>query len=347
MKDVQVSKPGRAIKTWTYVNLSGRQDLKTQFQSFATFLRSRMGIPVPTQASPENGVSHPNPQSPARAETEVQAAFQKLHALKIRPEFVLVILPDHEGTEVYNAVKKCGDVTFGVHTVCVVYKKFAKENNIAYFANVGLKVNLKLGGTNHKLKDDIPLVKAGKTMIVGYDVTHPTNRRPGAAAPSVAGLVASIDSDLAQWPAVSWTHKARKEMVDEQLIAHFKSRLTLWRNKNQDHLPQNIVIYRDGVSEGQYQQVLEQELPHIREACKQTYTGGFKPRISIIVSVKRHHTRFYPTDPGHITNSKSPKAGTTVDRGVTSVRYWDFFMQAHASLQGKFINDHILETWLT
>ncbi|KAL1845266.1 hypothetical protein VTK73DRAFT_779 [Phialemonium thermophilum] len=32
--------------------------------------------------------------------------------------------------------------------------------------------------------------------------------------------------------------------------------------------------------------------------------------------------------------SKSPKEGTVVDRGVTNVRYWDFFLQAHASLQG-------------
>jgi hypothetical protein len=54
------------------------------------------------------------------------------------------------------------------------------------------------------------------------------------------------------------------------------------------------------------------------------------------VSVKRHQTRFYPTDRDHIhPRSKSPKEGTIVDRGVTNVRYWDFFLQAHASLQGK------------
>jgi len=125
-------------------------------------------------------------------------------------------------------------------------------------------------------------------------------------------------------------------MLDEKLIEAFKRRLRLWWDKNNKQLPQNILIYRDGVSEGQFKTVLDQELPHIRKACQDVYGTKFKqPRMTIVVSVKRHQTRFYPTDPNHIhQKSKSPKEGTVVDRGVTNVRYWDFFLQAHASLQG-------------
>ena len=48
----------------------------------------------------------------------------------------------------------------------------------------------------------------------------------------------------------------------------FLSRLSLWEKRNRT-LPENIIIYRDGVSEGQYQIILDEELPLIRQACRQ------------------------------------------------------------------------------
>jgi hypothetical protein len=335
MRNVKVVKPG-AVKTWSFLHLGDQHDhaaIVSTVQNFASFLRNKMGINFPTQPVPQIGILT------AAREADLKVAFEKLNRQSPRPEFVLVVLPDKD-TLVYNCVKKLGDVSHGFHTVCVVKKNFVEQRGQkGYFANVGLKVNLKLGGVNHRLQHDNALIKAGKTMFVGYDVTHPTNLAPGVGedAPSLVGLVASVDSDLAQWPAVAWKNQSRVEMLDAKLVQHFQDRLKLWQNKNQGRLPENIVIFRDGVSEGQYRLVLEKELPFIRTACKTMYPANAKqPRISLIVSVKRHQTRFYPADREHIhPRSKSPKEGTIVDRGVTSVRYWDFFLQAHASLQGK------------
>jgi hypothetical protein len=229
---------------------------------------------------------------------------------------------------------------------------------LGYFTNVAIKLNLKAGGVNQSLRQEHALIKSGKTMVVGYDVTHPTNMGPSRQKdkdgneirpPSMVGLVASVDQYLAQWPSAAWNNKGGVEILDEKLVEAFKSRLQLWKNKNAQQLPQNILIYRDGVSEGQFRTVLEEELPHIRKACQAMY-GPKQPRITLVVSVKRHQTRFYPTDPNHIhVRSKSPKEGTVVDRGVTNVRYWDFFLQAHASLQGKSIRRYTsrwLNHWL-
>lgn len=122
------------------------------------------------------------------------------------------------------------------------------------------------------------------------------------------------------------------------LEAMFLSRLDLWQKRNGGSLPENIIIYRDGVSEGQYQLLLEQELPQIRNACRQKYPAqatksGF-PKISIIVCGKRHHTRFYPTTEANADRSSNCEPGTVVDRGVTEIHGWDFFIQPHACLQG-------------
>ncbi|KXJ89668.1 ribonuclease H-like domain-containing protein [Microdochium bolleyi] len=248
-----------------------------------------------------------------------------------RPQYVFVIL-DKNDAQIYAAVKTIGDTIFGVHTTCMVRKNLIKGKGLdQYFANVGLKVNLKMGGNNHKIDTKNKILNEGKTMFVGYDVTHPP---PGSDGPSLVGLVASVDKELSQWPAAAWAQTGRVEMLNEVLRERFAERLVLWRGKNQNRLPENIVIFRDGVSEGQFQQVLDKELPFIREACEKLYIKGHRPRITVLVSVKRHQTRFFPTDPKKMTKSRNVSTGTVVDRGVTQAPMWDFFLVAHAALQG-------------
>lgn len=38
-------------------------------------------------------------------------------------------------------------------------------------------------------------------------------------------------------------------MLGDKLTEHFKHRLVLWRQRNQNKLPESIIIYCDGVSE--------------------------------------------------------------------------------------------------
>lgn len=178
------------------------------------------------------------------------------------------------------------------------------------------KINLKLGGTNHVLDDNsYGFIFQGKTMVVGIDVTHPPPGNDGA--PSVAAMVASRDKELSQWPADLRINARRQEMVNllqEMLV----TRLRYFKEKNSEHLPENILIYRDGVGEGQYKTVLEEELPRLRAACHQVYgtkyEPGIYPRISLIVVGKRHHTRFYRTDGAQggvsLGRSGNPECGT-------------------------------------
>ncbi|KAH8758030.1 ribonuclease H-like domain-containing protein [Diaporthe sp. PMI_573] len=179
---------------------------------------------------------------------------------------------------------------YGIHTICSVGSKLVKDRGRdQYMANVALKFNLKLGGINQIVGNmNLGIVDQNKTMVIGIDVTHPS---PGSSsnAPSVSSMVASTDKFLGQWPATLRIQRARQENVDH-LTEMLGSRLNLWKTKGKHTaLPENILIYRDGVSEGQYDMVL--------------LSGNTKP-------------------------------GTVVDRGVTEARSWDFFLQAHAALQG-------------
>jgi eukaryotic translation initiation factor 2C len=266
----------------------------------------------------------------------IDSIFKRMAGSPNKPRFVLAVLP-YNDPGIYNSIKTVADTKHGIHTVCVIAQKFLKEQRQdQYFGNISLKFNLKAGGINHTLDPaKLGIVGQGKTMLVGLDVTHPS---PGSApnAPSGVGIVASINGTLGQWPGAFKFQEGRKEMVTA-LEDMFLSRLKVWEKHNKE-FPDNIIVYRDGVSEGQYQQILDQELPLIRSACKQVYPAtktkaGF-PKISIIVCGKRHHTRFYPTQEAEADRSSNCGPGTVVDRGVVEVQGWDFFLQPHACLQG-------------
>ena len=254
-------------------------------------------------------------------------------------DLLFIILPK-ANDPLYPRIKQLADVKYGIQTICSVGEKLAKEKGRdQYLKNLALKFNLKLGGTN-QIVDNLRLgiINEDKTMVVGIDVTHPS---PGSSAnaPSVAGMVANIDKLLGQWPAtIRIQSRARKEEVDN-LAEMLKRHLDLWKTKGK-HLsfPENILVYRDGVSEGQYEKVINEELPQLRQACKEKYLPADQknglPRLTIIIVGKRHHTRFYPTTVQTADRFSNPKPGTVVDRGVTEAHNWDFFLQPHAALQG-------------
>ena len=123
------------------------------------------------------------------------------------------------------------------------------------------------------------------------------------------------ERNTTEWPGSIRCQESRKEMVST-LNEMMQERLNLWIKKNRRG-PDRILIYRDGVSEGQYTQVLEHELTQIRKACKKVYGARPQPQITIVVVGKRHHTRFYPTDAKKADSRGNSLNGTVVDRGVT------------------------------
>ncbi|KAK0125397.1 hypothetical protein ONS95_000586 [Cadophora gregata] len=344
---------GSNLGRWTYIYFRSNRrgdnfsetDLQANVAKFRAFLNDSginangyIQVPPPPTVNLYDGEN-------ARNDSIIRDIFRRFHTAspEVKPRFVFCVLP-YNDVALYNSIKTVGDTKAGIHTVCVVGSKFMKQNRQEqYFGNVSLKFNLKAGGINHTLDaGKLGIISEGKTMVVGLDVTHPS---PGSkeGAPSVAGIVASVDRWLGQWPADFNVQTGRKEMV-EALESMMISRLKLWKKRNNDALPVNIIIYRDGVSEGQYQLVLDEELPLIRNACRQIYpaeaTKKDFPKISIIVCGKRHHTRFYPTAEKDADRSSNCEPGTIVDRGVTEVGAWDFFLQAHCCLQGTARSAH-------
>ncbi|KZT65512.1 Piwi-domain-containing protein [Daedalea quercina L-15889] len=265
--------------------------------------------------------------------------------LTSKPSFVLVLLSNVDNY-IYPGIKRLGDVELGVHTVHMQVSKARGDpkKQDQYFSNVALKVNTKLGGTNHLLDDrSMQWLRKMKTMVVGIDVTHP-GPSSTRGTPSIAAVVASYDDNFVQFPAslmpqqADW-NKDAKEMV-ANLTAALIERLQLYQTKNK-RLPERILIYRDGVSEGQYDLVLREELPLIREAFRKiSPKTPYKPKLTITICGKRHHARFYATKTDDATKNGNTKPGTIQDRGVTDVYGFDWYLQAHNGLQGEVRPTH-------
>ena len=82
----------------------------------------------------------------------------------------------------------------------------------------------------------------------------------------------------------------------EKLGDMVEDRLDLWKKSNGDNrYPSKIVFYRDGVSEGQFAQVLKYEFPQIKSAIRKKYAAINQPEAGVVIlSVqKRHHTRLH------------------------------------------------------
>jgi eukaryotic translation initiation factor 2C len=172
---------------------------------------------------------------------------------------------------IYTFIKTFGDLKYGIYTVCAAKPESVLQGVRGYFNNIALKFNMKLGGQNHSVRPaDLGIVQHGETMLVGIDVTHPS---PGSnkLAPSVSAMVASVDSTVAQWPATLRVQEAQQEQVDV-LKDMLKRHLGIWKNKNKGKLPKNIIVYRDGVSEGQYRWCLPKNFRSSRMHAK-TFTA--------------------------------------------------------------------------
>lgn len=96
-------------------------------------------------------------------------------------------------------------------------------------------------------------------MLPGADISHPS---PGSLQASVAALTMSWDNNACRYAAAVQTNGHRVEMLSESNIqSMFVHLFGKWIKKvGGGGGPAHIYYFRDGVSEGQYAQVLDQEV---------------------------------------------------------------------------------------
>ncbi|ESQ30702.1 hypothetical protein EUTSA_v10011196mg [Eutrema salsugineum] len=274
-------------------------------------------------------------------------------------DLLIVILPDNNGS-LYGDLKRICETELGIVSQCCLTKHVFKMSK-QYMANVALKINVKVGGRNTVLVDAlsrrIPLVSDRPTIIFGADVTHP---HPGEdSSPSIAAVVASQDwPEITKYAGLVCAQAHRQELIQD-LFKEWKDpqkgvvtggmikELLIAFRKSTGHKPLRIIFYRDGVSEGQFYQVLLYELDAIRKACA-SLEAGYQPPVTFVVVQKRHHTRLFAhnhQDRNSVDRSGNILPGTVVDSKICHPTEFDFYLCSHAGIQGTSRPAHYHVLW--
>uniref|UniRef100_I1PEF1 Piwi domain-containing protein n=1 Tax=Oryza glaberrima TaxID=4538 RepID=I1PEF1_ORYGL len=260
-------------------------------------------------------------------------------------QLLIVILPEISGS--YGRIKRICETEVGVITQCCAPKSLQKGGK-QYLENLALKMNVKVGGRNTVLEDalhkKIPILTDRPTIVFGADVTHPS---PGeGASPSIAAVVASMDwPEVTKYKCLVSTQSHREEIISN-LYTEVKDPLKgiirggmireLLRSFYQEtgQKPSRIIFYRDGVSEGQFSQVLLYEMDAIRKACA-SLQEGYLPPVTFVVVQKRHHTRLFPENRRDMMDrSGNILPGTVVDTMICHPSEFDFYLCSHSGIKG-------------
>ncbi|XP_031786529.1 protein argonaute-2 [Nasonia vitripennis] len=323
----QFVQPSQLIEndnTWTVLNLDyrTRDDKLYRLVEALKKAGNAVGMPVGNPLSPFKSM-----QLRVQDMRELMAYFNEMKTKQIK--LVVVVVPEMKGP--YSKVKQMSELEVGLLTQCLKSKTLFKLND-ATAGNILLKINAKLNGINHIFEETVsrPPCLDHPCMIIGADVTHPS---PDATnIPSIAAVAASHDPNAFKYNVEIRLQRPKQEIIVD-LAEIMKIQLKYFYTST-GYKPERLIFYRDGVSDGQFGQIMHAELLAIRNAC-QSIEADYRPKITFLVVQKRHHTRLFPTDPSNSDDRNfNVQAGTIVDTEITHPSHIDFYLVSHASIQG-------------
>ncbi|EON65194.1 hypothetical protein W97_04431 [Coniosporium apollinis CBS 100218] len=254
--------------------------------------------------------------------------------VQAEPQIFFFIIPDRDSSR-YLALKKTCETQFGIVSQ-VMQAAHVQKCQPQYISNVLMKVNAKLGGVTARAVGTLaklnPKFLDQKNMIIGADVSHAA---PGSPAGSMAAFTVSMDKTLTRYAGLCDTNGHRVEIISTANVESLLGELfgPWMREVGGGEMPQRIIYMRDGVSEGQYQHVLDNEVRDIKALCKR-FNPKADPKFVVVVASKRHHIRFFPQEPSAKDQNGNPKPGTLVESGVTHPFEFDYYLCPHKAIKG-------------
>lgn len=169
--------------------------------------------------------------------------------MKNDPMFIMVVVPDNRGDR-YAAIKK--ETLIRKNPICVQVMSVKtmtprRGTALSVATKVAIQVNCKLGGVPWMVD-----LRLRGLMIVGFDVSHDTNDR----RQSYGAMVASLNPTSHTNPGGHYFSAINNHANGEQLSQHFGNNIisaidAYCRHHEEGSFPERILIYRDGVGDGQ------------------------------------------------------------------------------------------------
>lgn len=249
-----------------------------------------------------------------------------------KPNMLFFVVPSKD-VELYRRVKKSCECRYGVVSQVLQSAHVLKAQD-QYISNVCMKVNAKLGGATCVAKGGLTKINPnwGKvpTMIIGADVSHAS---PGdTSSGSMAAITMSLDREFTRYAAQCETNGDRVEIIATHIIdTKLRDMVQHWSTLYAGNTPHQVIYFRDGVSEGQFDFVLKQEVADMRAMFK-AVNPKVDPKFTVVICGKRHHVRFFPGRGGD--RNENPIPGTLVETGITHPFEADYYLASHCAIKG-------------
>jgi eukaryotic translation initiation factor 2C len=269
----------------------------------------------------------------------IQAAISNYKAVSF---FVCVLDPSAD-RNIYHMLKEGSYVHTGIPTQCVLDEKtrrgkeWIKLMDTAVVRNLIASVNAKLIGdycnyivAEKAMQEILAPVKNDDLLVIGADVYH--GETQDKTKPSIAAMCASRDKHFNKYYTTVRLQAPSKEL----LVGDGKDNMTSMVEeilRETKRTPRNLLFYRDGVGEGMYDQVADQELKQLRAKVTEIYAMKKQepPKITFVIVQKRNHLRAVDEQ----SFDRNPPPGTYVD-DVTVIDDGadNFYMYSHLALAG-------------
>ncbi|CAD5235222.1 unnamed protein product [Bursaphelenchus xylophilus] len=341
--DMRFFNPANLLKKW-WVVVDQRTVDQRQVQQY---------IPKLLGYANKAGLALPPPlQTLAINLDDLQRVFQKARDDKIQYIFYI-----DDGRARSHHALKLFEAYYKVLTQQVITKNLADKPQT--LKNVVMKINAKAFGINYmpvfpKSLEEFDIRNKNDLLIIGYDVAHPPPAQPAdkrkmqdkegdpfaaneargrlrSLQPSVVGICANMSKNPMIFGGDFFYQESRRENVEPEKLRKAVKQLCE-RAKAAGRPIKRVLVIRDGISEGQFQYAVSQELPAIKSGFKDVFVGPeASAKFSFVVATKQHNKRFYEVVAGKIENTRP---GDVVDRKVTRSDITEFYLQSHNPLKG-------------
>lgn len=123
-------------------------------------------------------------------------------------------------------------------------------------------------------------------MAIGIDVCH-------SGPNSVVGFCATLDKYFNKYYNDYIVQPKFQELIKTELDRCLKNAILNFKQMNDDHMPDKIIIFRDGVGEQMRDQIVAKEITQFKEVIKEIYNTKNIPPITLVVVNKRINQRLF------------------------------------------------------
>lgn len=266
---------------------------------------------------------------PYRVEVSNDMPDQLVNCLKqnIKDDTQMVVcVVSNKRKDRYDAIKKICCLEKPVPSqVCTAQIIDDIKKRMSVVTKIAIQMNCKLGG--ELWMSNIPMKR---TMICGIDTYHDSAKKHG----SVCAFIATCNDKYTRYFSRATLQETHQELSSNLSIT-VKSACEQFKKVN-NFYPEKIIIYRDGVGDGQLSMVKEHEIPQIERAFSMI-DSGYTPHLSVIIVKKRGNSRFFAANGNKLAN---PPYGTIIDTVVTRAEWQDFYLISQYVRQGTVNPTH-------